>query len=324
MQRPVIPRRRASGPTPLVSDFGWGIAGLVLVVVAAILVSLATIVSLGSRTYTAKAYDAGAIGVGDDVRVAGIPVGKVTAVTLADDHVRIEIEIGSEVFVGSESTLSVRMLTVVGGNYVALTPSGSIPLADHEIRYPVETPYNLPELFQDAIDPIDGMNGVPLRETFAELSDSLTESPDSIREMVAAADSLVGMLDRQNADVSRTLAMAEEYLTALNENRSSVRQIVDSWNIMEDMAEQSLDSVGSALSTVARMLERLAPLGTHWDSELLPRIQALDATIPPLQDLQSRLTAFVDSARTLGDQLRPLAGPEPDVTICVPLPESQC
>ncbi|MEE2058557.1 MlaD family protein [Rhodococcus artemisiae] len=324
MQRRMIRLPKRSAGAPRTSDFGWGVVGLALLAVVGLVVSVASVVDFGTSTYTAKAYDAGAIGVGDDVRVAGIPVGEVTAVTLADDHVRIELEVDSDVFVGSESTLSVRMLTVVGGNYVALIPSGSGTLIDREIRYPVETPYNLPELFQDAIEPLDGMDGVPLRETLAQLSGSLTESPASIRELVSAADSLVGVLDRQNADVSRTLAMAEEYLTALNENRSSVRQIIDSWNIMEDMAEQSLESVGSALSTVARMLERLGPLGTHWDSELRPRIEALDESIPPLQDLQFRLTAFLDSARALGDQLRPLAGPEPDVTICVPLPERHC
>lgn len=295
-----------------------------MLAVAAVVIALVSTIDLGHRTYTARTYDAGAIGNGDDVRVAGIPVGKVTSVDLEPDHVRIEFTVESDVFVGSESIVSVRMLTVVGGNYLALTPSGPLPLIDGEILHPIQTPYNLPELFQDAVDPLEAIDGVPLRDTFAELSDSLTESPQSLREMVTAADTLVGILEQQKTDVSRTLAMAEEYLVALDTNRSAVRQIIDSWNIMEDMAEQSLDSVGRALNTVARMLERLGPLGTNWDSELRPRIEALGRTVPQLQDLQARLTTFVDSARSLGDQLRPLAGPESVVTICVPRPERPC
>lgn len=307
------------------ADRRWGFAGLAGLVAVVLVVAGLSVANFDETEYRAQMSDAASVRTGVEVRVAGITVGKVTAVDLRSDHVDIRFTAKSEVFVGAESTLAVRMLTVVGGYYLALEPAGTTPLGTNPI--PAERvllPYNLPRLFQDAVTPLDEIEGGTLQQTFAEIKRTSSNSSGAIRSVVEAADSVVGILDEQNADISRTLAMAEEYMGAINGARGVIKELIDSWNLLEDSAERNLVQVGKTLGTVATLLSRLSPLGRQWDAKLGPALSALTASMPPLQDLANTLGQFTEAVTTLGKQLRPLAGQDATPTICVPSAERAC
>ncbi|MDT5202154.1 MAG: phospholipid/cholesterol/gamma-HCH transport system substrate-binding protein, partial [Mycobacterium sp.] len=62
--------------------------------------------------------DAASIRVGDEVRMAGIAVGKVEKLSLEPHQVKVTALVDDDAFVGDRSQIDVRMLTVVGGYYV--------------------------------------------------------------------------------------------------------------------------------------------------------------------------------------------------------------
>ncbi|MEE3849628.1 MlaD family protein [Gordonia sp. LSe1-13] len=294
-----------------------------MLAIIGLVVALASIVEVDSTTYKAEVTDAGFLKTGDEVRVAGIKVGTVSDLVLHGDHVSVRFTVDDHVHVGDASTLSVRMLTVVGGYYLAVLPMGTEPLGESTIPASrVQLPYSLPALFQDAADPIADIDGNPMREALAEIRQSSGGRPDSIRHAVGAVESIVNILDRQNRDISRTLAVSDEYIRTLNDTKSVLRQFITSSNILEDLAEQSLTQVGKALGTVARLLARLTPVSEHWRSTFLPMARSLSDSIPPLQQLHGELTALLEAVTTLGDSLRPLGEGVPK--ICVPTQDRPC
>ena len=54
-----------------------------------------------------------------------------------------------------------------------------------------------------------------------------------MRSAITATDTIVSLLEKQNADLSQTLSLADEYLTALNGSKSAVKQLITSWNVLE-------------------------------------------------------------------------------------------
>ncbi|WP_280436115.1 MlaD family protein, partial [Nocardia carnea] len=98
------------------AELRWGIAGIcgVLILLAAIGAVYITRTNSG-RSYSADMAEAGAIRPGDDIRLAGIAVGKVNSLTLLPDRVRMKFTVEDEVFVGDQTALDLRMLTIVGG-----------------------------------------------------------------------------------------------------------------------------------------------------------------------------------------------------------------
>lgn len=276
---------------------------LLLVAVGAVYVTGTT----AQRTYSAEMSQAGSVRVGDDVRLAGIPVGKVTSLTLRPDRVRMEFSVVAEAFLGDQTTLDIRMLTFVGGYYVAVLPAGTAPLGDEVI--PVErviVPYNLTQAFQDAVQPVRSIDGTLFRRDLAALSTAIDNSPEAVRSAVRAAGDVVAILDEQNADISRTLAIADEYLTALDANADVLADLIVTLGTLEQIIQTNKVQVAESLRDLAVILRGFTPLGRAWDASLAARAQPLADAIPALEELGGRLAILSDSVRALMERLLPL------------------
>jgi phospholipid/cholesterol/gamma-HCH transport system substrate-binding protein len=319
------------------ADLRWGILGIVAVVVVLLVFGLVHVVKVGVSTFTAELADASSVRVGDDVRVAGITVGDVTSLTLNPDRVEMTFTVDSDVFVGSHTSLEIRMLTVVGGHYVALIPAGTEPLGSATIPLEkVVLPYSLPEVFQDAIKPVREIDGNVLRKNFAVLGESIDKAPKSFDTLVTAVGDMVDILDKQNADVSRTLDIADEYLTSINANKEVLGRLVSSFNTLEGLVETYMAAVGSAGRNLDGVVSAVAPLGQAWDSTIKPMAQPLADALPKLDDLYGGLATLLDSVRGLGAQVRSLITPDGHATIdqsataivapqlCIPVPGRDC
>ena len=188
---PQRPRRRfgANKPIPTAAEskrreLRMGIIGAALVAALLAAAGLFYVLPLGKSTYIAHMSEAGAIKAGDNVRIAGIPVGEVKSVELDSDDVTMKFTVDDDVFIGDATTLDIKMLTAAGGHYLAVTPVGTKPLgstpipADH-----VHLPYSLMRAFQDAATPIAQVDGNTFRKNLASLEASLTTSPDGLREI---------------------------------------------------------------------------------------------------------------------------------------------
>ncbi|MEU1981085.1 MlaD family protein [Nocardia sp. NPDC019395] len=320
------------------AELRWGIAGIcgVLVLLGAIGAVHITRTSSG-HMYSADMAEAGAIRPGDDVRLAGIVVGKVDSLTLLPDRVRMEFTVEDEVFLGDRTGLDLRMLTIVGGYYVAVEPAGTKPLGATVIPQDrVGLPYNLTRTFQDAVQPVRQIDGTAFRRDLAAMAESLGESPDSIRVVIEAADSLVDVMNRQNADISDTLAVADEYLTALNANSDVLVQLVTTLRGLENIIQNNKFQAQQTLDDLATVLGALGPLGRAWDDTLKQRAQPFAEAIPQLQQLGDMLGTLLDSLRSAEQRLLPFLPPGEGVVVdqsaatiqaasfCVPVPGGTC
>ncbi|WP_231386848.1 MlaD family protein [Nocardia sp. BMG111209] len=319
------------------SDLRWGIAGIGATVLLVIMIGVVYLAgNSGRREYSADLAQAGSIRTGDDVRIAGIPVGKVTSLTLLRDRVRMRFTVDNSVFLGDETSLAIRMLTVVGGYYLAAEPAGTNPLGATVIPLPrVVLPYNLAQAFRDAVQPIQQIDAAGLRRSLGALAGAAQQSPDALRSAVHAADGIVDILNKQNADVSRTLAFSDEYLSALQANSQVLGRLITKLGTLENIVETDKVQLERSLWDLATVLHDFAPLGRAWDASLRDRAQGLAGTIPDLQDLAGRLGTMLDSIRILEQRLLPFISAN-GVTVdrsattiqapnlCVPIPGGSC
>ncbi|MEV6225601.1 MlaD family protein [Nocardia fluminea] len=332
------PIARGRTADPRAGELRWGIAGMCAAVL--LLVAIGAVYVTGTsteHTYAAEMSEAGSVRTGDDVRLAGIPVGKVTALTLLPDRVRMEFTVADDAFLGDQTTLDIRMLTFVGGYYVAVLPAGTKPLGAAVI--PMErviVPYNLTKAFQDAVEPVRRIDGTVFRQDLVALSTAIDKSPEAVRSTVRAAGDVVAILDEQNADISRALSIADEYLTALDANVDVLADLIVTLGTLEQIIQTNKVQVAESLYDLAVILQDLTPLGRAWDASIKERAQPLADAVPALEELGGRLGTLLDSVRALQQRLLPLmqagggvAVDQSGATIqlpavCVPLPGGGC
>ncbi|WP_253798291.1 MlaD family protein [Nocardia amikacinitolerans] len=335
-------RIRLRGDRPVADDrtirrrelrLGWIGAAAVVVVLAAC--GVLYTMPPGQVEYGADMAEAGALRAGEDIRMAGITVGTVKSLELHDDRVHMIFTVDSDVFVGDQSTLDIRMLTIAGGHYVALTSAGSKPLRQKVIaKDRVRLPYTIGQVFQDAVTPVREVDGETLRQNLAELQTALVQSPDGLRQLGRAVDSIVDILDRQNADVSRALAISQEYLSAVSGNTALYGRLTRELNMITDILVDKRAELRGSLALLERMLSRLAAIEPAYDSSLKPMMDELAEAIPELDRLAGRLDQVVASVEHLGQQLREIAsgpgGPAVDHSattvpaLCIPVPGRTC
>ncbi|MFF0456480.1 MlaD family protein [Nocardia africana] len=337
-------RIRLAGDRPVADDRSMrrrelrlGLIGATAVVLVLAACGVLYVLPPGRTEYGADMTEAGAIRAGEDIRMAGITVGTVTSLELHDDRVHMTFTVDSDVFVGDESTLDIRMLTIAGGHYVALTSAGSKPLRQKVIaKDRVRLPYTLGQAFQDAVTPIREVNGDTLRQNLGELQTALVRSPDGLRQLGRAVDSIVDILDRQNADVSRALAVSQEYLTAISSNTALYGRLTRELNLTTDILLGNRAELGVSLDQLQRVLSRLAATEPAYGQTFKPMLDKLGEAIPELERLTGRLDGVLASVAHLGQQLQQIAGGPsgpvvdrsattvPAPALCIPVPGRSC
>jgi phospholipid/cholesterol/gamma-HCH transport system substrate-binding protein len=82
---------------------------------------------LGSQGYNVYADFASVAGLkpGDPVEIAGVKVGKVESIALADDRARLGLRIADHVKLQEDTIASVRARGLIGDKYIVLAPGGS-------------------------------------------------------------------------------------------------------------------------------------------------------------------------------------------------------
>ena len=78
---------------------------------------------IGGDEYKAEFTEAAGLRPNDEVRVAGVKVGKVLSVELAGDRVQVEFR-AKDVELGGASRADIRIKTLLGRKFLMLTPDG--------------------------------------------------------------------------------------------------------------------------------------------------------------------------------------------------------
>ncbi|OBJ70556.1 MlaD family protein [Mycobacterium sp. 1274756.6] len=246
----------------------WGVAAL-SVLAAIIVVAAALYVNPPGRTLvTFYTDDAASVRPGDQVRIAGITVGKVQDLILEPDQVRVRASVSNDAFVGEHSQVEVRMLTVVGGYYVNIVSLGDQRLGSLPIpRERVTMPYNLMRTLADATKITDNVDPDPIRQTLDHMQDGLAgENSDSIRAVIDAGNALASTIEAQRGQVSAIINLSDEYIESLKDFKEGLRMLVRKAAILEQTLVLYGGGFSSALKGLGDVFDALAPVGYFYEN----------------------------------------------------------
>lgn len=269
-----------------------GVIGLVAIIVALATTGLAYLNPTGQTGYTAHLPNSGGVRSGDEVRIAGVPVGKVTGVRLDRTVVEMTFDVKRGVPVGSESTLDIKLLTPLGGHYVALDPHGSVPLG-HNVIPPqrVTTPFEINDIIQAATPLVKEVDGKVIHDTFSEVANAANNYPNALRDVIKSAEQLTTALRRSTADFHRGLDFTNNTLNAVVDGRRQLVALAEQFAAIGTMyTSKSVDIVEffTLLDELARVVDRLM---TFYGREVAPVVNGIDDIFDALFAHPDRLGA---------------------------------
>ncbi|MGO4613528.1 MCE family protein [Nocardia sp. 2YAB30] len=311
-------------------EFRWGSAGLAIAAIIIAVAGLVRLIPANEQGHVAEFRDSGGLQAGDEVRIAGVPVGRVRTVELADDHVRVGFTVHTDQPVGDHSTAEVRLLTPVGGHYLALTPAGAQPLGAQPIpRERTRTPYELTDVFEQSAPRLDGIDGSTLRQTVAELDAALANQPDAPRGILDSLTGLTTTITAQSDRLDRAIRVSDEYVATIATDRAVLAGFVRELGIISAKLGQAKTEVIRAFQLLRRLTEIThRPIMAYADS-LEPAVTDLEQLLAKVADAPERLDTviasindFIVKIAALSGTGEPAGAPRPD--LCVPRAGKDC
>jgi phospholipid/cholesterol/gamma-HCH transport system substrate-binding protein len=218
----------------------------------------------GGASYAAAFSEAGGLKAGDEVRVAGVRVGKVTALRLEGDHVRVAFRVGRGTRLGTQTGASVRIKTILGQKYLAVLPGGPGRLRGGS-EIPLQrtrSAYDVTQALSDLTTTTEQIDTARLARALDTIAAEFKDSPAGVRAAVRGLSRL-----------SRTIASRDEQLRSLLRHAGGVTAV---------LADRDQD------------LTRLLHDGDLLLAEIQARRQVIDQLLRNATTLSRQLTALVE------------------------------
>ncbi|MED5799557.1 MCE family protein [Gordonia sp. Z-3] len=298
------------------SELRWGIAGVAVTLVAALIAMGVYWLSPGHYRVVAQFDEAGQMRVGNSVRVAGVPVGTVKSIELAGDHVDVEMAVRWGTYLGDQTRADVKMLTIVGGSFVDLTTAGDRPLGDEPIPAARTTvPYSLMQTFQTIQPKLAKIDANPLRTTMADFDEALTANPGALRTNIGVISSMLDNLQQRQDQFGSMLQLAADYAEQINANGDVITQMAR--NLSSFISEYAVFAprLNVVLEHTGLLLQRLRGLALLYDDDIQPLIDQLDAIGRDFGPALQRYTPLIEQGRDLIKRLEGMVAPDGSIVI---------
>ena len=277
-----------------------GIVGLA--VLAGLLLGAFNLEKLfGGEKYKAEFSEAAGLSANDEVRVAGVKVGKVLSVDLAGPKVLVEFRVeGAEL--GEQTRADIRIKTLLGRKLLSITPEGDEVLEPGS-TIPLErttAPFDIVEAFSDLASTAEAIDTEQLAKSYTTLADTFRDTPDDVRisleglsrlsNTIASRDAQLSELLERSRGVTQVLAERDEDLTAF---------FADSSLVLREL-EARREAISRLLDTTTLLSEQLIALVRENRATLGPTLAELEQVTALLQrnkqnisDSIERLAPFV-------------------------------
>ncbi|MFC4007427.1 MlaD family protein [Nonomuraea purpurea] len=234
--------------------------------------------------------DSGGLRTGNDVRVAGVRVGKVTEVRAdyAQGHVVVTWKVDDGVRLGRGTRADIALSNLLGGRYVKLSGAGAAPYLDQlpeaQRRIPVERT-GVPTLINDAVkdatrlverldtDAIDDLltevakvdlskrgRVTRLLRNIGDLSDTISKSEPQLQKLLDNGDRIMKVLERKDEQLTRLIDAIEVMLSELRRRRSELRTLLGDGS---DLVRSTTRLINEHERSLVRVLDDNAAITTR-------------------------------------------------------------
>jgi phospholipid/cholesterol/gamma-HCH transport system substrate-binding protein len=278
-----------------------GLAVLVALVFAAFHIEDLPLIG-GGTGYAAAFRDASGLAPGNEVRVAGVKVGKVTGVTLRRDrgpaYVRVEFRVDDDgVRLGTDTGATIRIKTVLGQKYLALAPAGAGRLAPGA-QIPVNrtaSPFDVMQAVNGLADTLQQIDTGQLAQAFTVLSQAFADTPASVRTSFAGLSQVSQSIAARDGELRDLLTHARGVSGVLAERDTEFQKLVaDGSQLLTEVIARR-DAIHNLLVTSSQLATQISGLVADNRNQLGPALTQLREVVANLQRNRDNLSATVQN-----------------------------
>lgn len=275
-----------------------GITGLVviaLVLLAAIYSDDLPLIG-GGTTYKGEFSEAAGLKSGDEVRIAGVKVGKVTGVKLAGASVVVSFKV-KDAWVGDQTRAAIKIKTLLGQKYLSLEPEGNAVADPGQVipRSRTAAPYDVLEAFRGLADTVNNIDTTQLAKSFEVLSQTFADTPNSVKGALTGLQSLSKTISSRDDQLAKLLDNTQQITQTLADRDAEVAKLLSDGNLLLDEIRKRKDAIDKLLTGTQTLAQQLKGLVDDNSKQLDPVLTQLDQFTATLQRNQADLAKGIEN-----------------------------
>lgn len=263
-----------------------GLIGTALLIAIAAVVFYARELPIigGGTLYQAEFSEAAGLRPDDEVRVAGIKVGEVTRVGLAEDRVLVTFRV-RDAWIGNQTRAEIKIKTLLGRKFLALHPSGT---GGQDPKRPIPrdrtvTPYDVTQAFEGLASTAGEIDTQRLAESFRAISNTFKDSPQHVRQALDGLTALSRTIASRNDQLAELLANTRKISGTLAGSNGDFDALIKDGNLLLAELTNRRDQIHSLLTGTQRLATQLSGLVADNRARLAPALSQLDTVTAVLQ-----------------------------------------
>ncbi len=238
----------------------------------------------GGDTYYAEFTEAGGLQVNDEVRIAGVRVGKVNAIELKGDKVRVAFKVSADSPFGEDTHAAIRVKTLLGAMYLSLEPAGSGQL-DEDETIPVErtsSPFDVVDAFSGLAETSADIDTDQLAESLTTLADLSRNTPEEFRGALKGVSALSETIASRDQQINSLLNNLLRVSTVLDERDTDIIDLMRDSDVLFQALVSRREAIHNLLVSTASLSEELTLLVTQSRADLGPALDHLENVVAVL------------------------------------------
>ncbi|MFI0447283.1 MCE family protein [Actinomadura sp. 6N118] len=246
----------------------------------------------GGTAYTAYFTEAAGLKSGQEVRVAGVKVGKVTSVKLAPREAKVKVEFRvKDTWIGNATTATIMIKTLLGSKYLALDPLG---YRAQNPREPIGVdrtiaPYDVTQAFDDLGATIEQIDSQQVGESLTVVSQAFSGTPQHFRSAIDGLSALSRTISKRDAQLAELLNGTRRLSGTIASQNDQFRALLKDGNLLLAELQRRREAISSLLVGIIRMSRELSEFVDRNDGELRPLLDSLDAVTEVFKNNQRNL-----------------------------------
>jgi phospholipid/cholesterol/gamma-HCH transport system substrate-binding protein len=253
-------------------------------------------------TYRAAFRDASGLAPDNEVRMAGVKVGEVTEVRLANGaagpYVRVTFRMDGDVRLGSNSEAHVKIKTVLGQKYLGIESVGTGRL-DENAEIPLEkttSPFDVLQAIKALAKEVGEIDTAQLATAFSTLAAAFADTPESVTQTLAGLGKLSQAMAERDKELRELFTHARSVTDVLVARDQELRALfADAETLMAELSRRR-DAIHKLVITTEQLAIQLEGLVADNRNKLAPALTSLRQVLATLQAHRAGLEKLFPSA----------------------------
>jgi phospholipid/cholesterol/gamma-HCH transport system substrate-binding protein len=245
----------------------------------------------GGDTYYAAFSDSSGIKPNDEVRIAGVRVGKVTAVDLDHGHVKVTFRINGGAKFGSETGAQIKVKTLLGAMFLALEPKGSGQLAQGS-TIPLSrttSAYDVVQAFSGLAQRAEAINLDQLKTSLNTLADATANTPEELKSTLKGLSALSANVAARDSQVNTLLGNLRKVSGVLADRDQDLVTLMKNADVLMRAVVARREAVHRLLISTSQLSLQLTGLVKDTRADLNPALTNLKSVVDVLRKNQNNI-----------------------------------